>query len=166
MRLVLTGAHVADAEVRFNRGLNLISGPSDTGKTFILQCIDFMLGGRDTPRTSLRCTGDTAILEIVALADDMPVRAVARSPRWGVRLRRPDGSEAVLAERHAADRDDTVSQFLLDLVGLAGKRVRTNARGQTRPLSFRDLAHLIIISEEEIIRAQSPVLSGRCDANR
>lgn len=162
VRLVLTGANVADAEVRFNRGLNLISGPSDTGKTYILQCIDFMLGGRDTPEDIPEMHGyDTASLEIVALADDTPY-VLSRGLRGGAfRLRRPDGSEAVLAERHAADRDDTVSQFLLDLVGLAGKRVRTNARGQTRSLSFRDLAHLIAISEEEIIRVQSPVLSGQ-----
>lgn len=162
VRLVLTGANLADAEVRFSRGLNLISGPSDTGKTFILQCIDFMLGGRDTPEDIPEIRGyDTAILEIVALADEMPY-VLTRGLRGGAfRLRRPDGTEMVLAERHVADRDDSVSQFLLDIVGLTGKRVRTNARGQTRSLSFRDLAHLSVISEEAIIRTQSPVLSGQ-----
>ena len=162
VRLTLTGANVADAEVRFRRGLNVISGPSDTGKTLILQCIDFMLGGRDTPKDIPEMQGyDTATLEIIALADDTSY-VLSRGLRGGsFRLRHPDGSEAVLAERHSVDRDDTVSQFLLDLVGLAGKRVRTNARGETRSLSFRDLAHLTVISEEEIIRAQSPVLSGQ-----
>lgn len=162
VRLALTGVNVAEAEVRFNRGLNLISGPSDTGKTFILQCIDFMLGGSKPLEDIPEAEGyDTASLEIAALADNASF-VLSRGLRGGAfRLRRPDNSETVLAERHSPDRDDNVSHFLLDLVGLVGKRVRKNARGETRSLSFRDLVHLTVISEEEIIRKQSPVLSGQ-----
>ena len=39
--------------------------------------------------------------------------------------------------------------------------VRTNARGATRTLSFRDIARLVIVSEEDIIAERSPVLSGQ-----
>lgn len=162
VRLVLTGTNVADAEVRFSQGLNVITGPSDTGKTFILQCIDYMLGARDAPEDIPQANGyESILLEIKALADDATY-VLSRAVRGGAfLLRRPDDSEEVLSERHSADRDNTVSQFLLDLVGLSGKRVRTNVRGETRTLSFRDLAHLIVISEEDIIRARSPVLSGQ-----
>ena len=48
-RLTLVGRGVPDAEVTFKEGLNVVSGPSDTGKTFIVQCIDYMLGGKDMP---------------------------------------------------------------------------------------------------------------------
>jgi hypothetical protein len=162
VRLALIGASVADAEVRFSQGLNVITGPSDTGKTFIIQSIDFMLGARDAPEDIPEANGyETILLEIKALADDATY-VLSRALRGGAfRLRRPDGSEEVLNERHSADRDDTISRFLLDLVGMTGKQVRTNVRGDTRSLSFRDLAHLIVISEEDIIRARSPVLSGQ-----
>jgi len=162
VRLALTGASVADAEVRFSQGLNVITGPSDTGKTFIIQSIDYMLGARDAPDDIPEVNGyETILLEIKALADDATY-VLSRALRGGAfRLRRPDDSEEVLYERHSADRDDTVSQFLLDIVGLSGKKVRKNARGETRTLSFRDLAHLIVIAEEDIIRAMSPVLSGQ-----
>lgn len=49
-RLTFTGTGVPDAEVIFSDGLNVISGPSDTGKTFIAQCIDFMLGASISPK--------------------------------------------------------------------------------------------------------------------
>jgi hypothetical protein len=39
--------------------------------------------------------------------------------------------------------------------------VRTNERGTTRPLSFRDIARLVIIDEETVIKEDSPVLSGQ-----
>lgn len=162
-RLALTGADVAEAEVRFSDGLNVISGPSDTGKTFILQCIDYMLGARDAPEDIPEAAGyDTVTLQIRALADDATY-TLFRGLRGGAfRLQRPDESEIVLREQHAADREDTLSHFLLQLTGLSGKRIlRKKSTGETRTLSIRDLAHLIVISEEDIIRAQSPVLSGQ-----
>ena len=48
-QLTLVGRGVPNAEVQFREGLNVVSGPSDTGKTFIVQCIDYMLGGKDLP---------------------------------------------------------------------------------------------------------------------
>ena len=36
--------------VRFNRGLNVVVGASNTGKTYIAQCVDFMLGGSRSPK--------------------------------------------------------------------------------------------------------------------
>ena len=49
-RLTLKGPGVADAAVRFTRGLNVIVGASNTGKTFIAQCVDFMMGGSRPPK--------------------------------------------------------------------------------------------------------------------
>ncbi|WP_447963542.1 AAA family ATPase [Nitrospira sp. Ecomares 2.1] len=162
VRVALTGIGVEDAEVRFSSGLNVISGPSDTGKTFILQCIDYLLGAGAAPKEIPEARSyDTAVLEVKALADNATF-VLSRALRGGAfTLRRPDGSESVLREKHEGDRDDTVSHFFLDLAGLTGKLVRTNIRGETRPLSFRDLAHLIVISEEDIIRTRSPLLSGQ-----
>jgi len=41
--------------------------------------------------------------------------------------------------------------------GLDGRRVRTNSRGTTRALSFRDLAPLIVVDEESVISEASPI---------
>jgi len=162
VRLTLSGAGLADAEVRFGNGLNVISGPSDTGKTFIIQCIDFLLGARTKPEEIPEASGyGLAHLELKAREDGASY-TLTRSLRGGdFTLKRPDGSEEVLAEQHSADRDDTVSQFLLDMTGLSNNRLRKNKRGETRSLSFRDLAHLIVISEEDILKSRSPILSGQ-----
>ncbi len=47
--LRVTGPTLADAEIGFEAGLNVISGPSDTGKSYIVETIDFMLGGATPP---------------------------------------------------------------------------------------------------------------------
>src|SRR5688572_27537690 len=49
-KLAITDGVLPDATVNFETGFNLIVGASDTGKTFIFDAIDFMLGARDPLR--------------------------------------------------------------------------------------------------------------------
>ncbi|MFI8126310.1 AAA family ATPase, partial [Acinetobacter sp. ABJ-A23_2] len=44
--LVYLGVHKPTVKVEFQKGLNVIYGASDTGKTFILQSLNFMLGAK------------------------------------------------------------------------------------------------------------------------
>lgn len=157
-RLALTSPDLTPAEVEFSTGLNVITGPSDTGKTFILQCIDYVLGARNRPDDLPEAEAyDKIVLELDAVSDGSHY-VLERGLRGGdIALTRPDGSTEQLRGQHAADRTDTVSYFLLQLSGLADKCIRTNNRGKTRDLSFRDVAHLAIVSEQDVIRESSPL---------
>ena len=43
-KLILIGKTVEPAVLNFKKGLNVIHGPSDTGKTYAYQCIEYILG--------------------------------------------------------------------------------------------------------------------------
>src|SRR4051812_13972856 len=45
--LRLTGTSKKDASIRFTSGGNVIAGVSDSGKSYILRCIDFVLGAEE-----------------------------------------------------------------------------------------------------------------------
>lgn len=158
--LTLTGTGVADATVGFGSGLNVISGPSDTGKTFIGECINYACGASAKPSEIPEAQRyESVVLGIKALSSGIQY-SIQRSFRGGGALVSTSGQpDRILAEKHAPDNDDTISGFLLSLCGLDGRLVRTNSQGTTRQLSFRDLAHLVIVDEEEIIRKHSPVRS-------
>ncbi len=51
--LQISGPDVSPATVDFQAGLNVINGPSNTGKSYILRMIDYMLGARDAPEPIL-----------------------------------------------------------------------------------------------------------------
>ena len=157
-RLALTGPGLEIAEVEFTSGLNVISGPSDTGKTFILQCIDYVFGASSRPEELPEAEAyDKVVLELDAVSDDGRY-VLMRALRGGdIALTRPDGSTEQLKGKHKPGQTDTVSYFLLQLSGLSDKSIRTNKDGKTRELSFRDVAHLIIVSEQDVIRESSPV---------
>jgi hypothetical protein len=161
-RLTLTGRGVPSAEVRFRAGLNVVSGPSDTGKTFIIQCIDFMLGASTTPKSIPEAERyDTVRLGIKVNGDARTVE-LERSLRGGeFKLRIEGQADRVLGAKHTAGDKSSLSHYLLSLTGLASKKVRTNAQGKTRDLSFRDLARLILVDEEDVIAEKSPIRTGQ-----
>ncbi len=161
-RLSLTGSEKVSAEVTFERGLNVIAGPSDSGKSFIAHCLDYALGGGKKPKDIPQAEGYSCVIIDIEANSDGRVYTLKRSLLGGKVLCTTNGlPDRWLAVKHTKDKADTVSQFLLDLSGLGAKKVRTNERGKTRPLSFRDIVRLVIIDEETIIQEVSPALSGQ-----
>jgi hypothetical protein len=55
-------------------------------------------------------------------------------------------------------KDETVSHFLLDQIGLADKLIVRNASAEKEKLSIRLLAPLFLIEEDLIISGRSPIL--------
>ena len=49
--LTIRGKGKEDATVEFKDGLNVIAGPSNTGKSYIFSCINFLLGESRPPKT-------------------------------------------------------------------------------------------------------------------
>ena len=161
-QLTLVGRGVPNAEVQFREGLNVVSGPSDTGKTFIVQCIDYMLGGKDVPESIPEAAQyETVRLSLNVSVDDDEV-VLERSIRGGdFKLVSAGKADQHLSAKHGAAAKDSVSQYLLGLAGLAEKKVRTNKQGKTRDVSFRDLARLVLVDEETVISKTSPILTGQ-----
>lgn len=160
-RLTLIGHGLPNAEVQFSTGLNVISGPSDTGKTFILQSIDYMLGGKSFPEGIPEIAGYESILLTLELKGNGDEVTLKRSIKGGrFTLLSPEKVDQHLIATHKPENKKTISHYLLSLTGITGKRVRTNKQGNTREVSFRDIARLILVDEENIISKISPVLTG------
>jgi len=166
--LCLTGPDKEPARVAFGHGLNVIYGASETGKSFIVEALDFMLGSstelRDIPE---RVGYDRMFLGIED--GDGNTFTLERSAsggqfRWyeGLHFSVPKDIEAkVLVAKHNPTRPDNLSTFLLEKIGLSGKRIKRNAGGDTNNLSFRNLAHLCLISEGDIQKRESPIETGQ-----
>lgn len=166
--IAFTGPKEETAHLAFNSGLNVIHGASETGKSFLVESIDFMLGSskalRDIPE---RVGYETIFLGIEESNGALFTleRATAGGGfrcYEGLHTARPkDVVATTLGPRHNPTNHENVSMFLLEKIGLAGKRIRKNARGETNTLSFRNLAHLCLISEGEIQGERSPIETGQ-----
>ena len=43
-KLIVMGSGKEPSILEFGRGLNIICGPSDTGKSYVLECLDYLFG--------------------------------------------------------------------------------------------------------------------------
>lgn len=162
IRLSLTGRGLEEATIDFSEGLNVIYGPSDTGKTFIVQCIDFIFGSKNAPKPIPEAKGYDKISLVLSPWDSTLEFELTRSLKGGAIMLYSEGHPPrKLSKMHSDKNEDSVSRFLLGLTGLDGKRVRTNSRGKTASFSFRDLAKLVVVDEEEVIGEGSPYLTNQ-----
>ncbi|MBN7809267.1 AAA family ATPase [Agrobacterium rosae] len=159
------------AIVSFQSGLNVVYGASDTGKSYIVEAIDFMLGGKGPLPDIPEAKGYDSVLLAIAF-DDRSETTLLRSMAGGqfqafegLHTSIPDIAGSPLGEIHNERDESNLSSFLLSKIGLAGKRIRKNARDDTQALSFRNLARLAIVNEEEIIQKRSPLSDGNYTAN-
>ena len=169
--LAYFGPNKPPAELTFEPGLTVICGASETGKSFVADSIDFMLGQEDPVRDIEERDGyDRIRLGIETVG--YPPLTIDRSVEGGhfdaygetLTDGAPQTQPKTLRWKHSRARQDTLSFALLDRIGLSSKVLRRNAAGATRSLSFRDLARLCVVNEEEIQGRGSPLLSGQWTA--
>lgn len=174
-KIQYSGPTVEPVSISFGQGLNVVYGASNTGKSFLVETIDFMLGGKG-PLPDIPEINDFDEIEIVLAAyDDSEEVMLRRSVAGGsfslltthdsANETHPEAESETLSETHNAKREDNLSKFLLKKLGLDEKVVRKNARNDVVSLSFRHIARLFIVNEEEIIQKRSPLSDGNYTAD-
>jgi hypothetical protein len=164
--LVVIGRNKPPARLDFAKGLNVIYGAANTGKTHVLHLIDFALGASTPPETPPEQLGYEAVMLGVETLDGKGW-TFCRSLQGGD-IRKLDGLSDVWPAENAGEllgathrASNSLSKFLLDALGMLGVRLRRNARGDLQDLSFRNLAHLVLIPEGKIQSEISPVETGQ-----
>lgn len=145
-------------------GVNVICGASDTGKSFLAESIDYMLGGsklRERPELA-----GYAKIELAVASSEGEHWLLSRAVSGGdfelVDLKNKDAEPVTLRQNHSHGKTDNLSGLLLEEIGLLDRRIlRSSKKGTTQSLSFRNLARLIIVKEGEIQRTGSPFWGGQ-----
>lgn len=156
-KLTLSGDGKKNATITFNKGLNVISGDSDTGKTYAFQCIDYMLGKENPPKEIIEAKGYN-LCELGFYVDEVYYT-----------LTRKLGDKKIFAKNHStktcsnlsckhdAKNPNNISRFLLNILLEKSDNIKIwkKKNKEKRTLSFRDLVHLCLISETDIIAESS-----------
>jgi hypothetical protein len=162
------GPGVRIATLDFCYRANAIIGISDTGKSFVLDLIDFMLGGETLKRIPPEGNGyDTILLGLKLPAKGQVTirRAMAGGNAElleGDCSERTGGNVIEILTFEAKKKHRTISQFFLDEMNMGNViLVAKKTKGVTERLGIRTLAKLNIISIHGIITELSPVHTGQ-----
>lgn len=166
IHLTFIGLGVDPASVEFGPAMTLVRGPSDTGKSFIVDSLDFMLGAN-----ALKEIPESEKYSTVLLGLQMPngeLVTLARSVKGGsfnlhlgdIRQGPLPALGKTLTAKHNAASETNISRYLLNAIGLDGRRVRKNIRNATDSLSFRNVANLCVVDETRMQAATAPAQTG------
>lgn len=160
----LSGPSVEDASVKFGPGPNVIAGESDTGKSYLLHCLDYIFGAEALKkRPPLAEPYDELKVEFQSTSGDYLtlVRSLSggdlKAHRSEIDAIEGDG-EAIAYRRHGKSKADDVTSVLFPFAGIKEAVLRKDNDGKVQRLTIRTFLPTIIVDEVSVIEEQSPVL--------
>ncbi|WP_051357842.1 AAA family ATPase [Leisingera caerulea] len=166
--LCFTGPRKKPAVIEFSDGLNIVFGPSNTGKSSILDAIDFMMGRERKLKEIPEHVGYSDISLGLEFSDQSKFTVVRSIDGGhyklfsGLHNAPPEDQEfQTLREKNSTKKEQSLSDFILERIGLAGKLLKRNARNDKEKLSIRTLLPIFVVDETNIQTEGSPFMSGQ-----
>lgn len=156
-----SGPTVDFSSIIFTDGVNIVCGPSNTGKTYMIKCINFMFGGA-LPFTKAETGYDKVIMRMES--DDgqsiqMERMIVEKNGEESGATKVQVVSDIVGIESgEYSTTDNSYSDMLFKMIGLDSHRtIISNKNFDTNSLTMRSIFHLFYLDEENIISASTPL---------
>ena len=154
-KLVAKGIGKKDAVAEFDRELTIISSPSNTGKTTILRCIDYIFGSDNLPFSS--ATGyDTIMLFVCTEDGSIQFTRKLESNKIDVVSSDDRIESGTYKARNATKTMESISKVWLALIGIEDDHdIIANENFRPQHLTWRTFLPVILIKERQIERESS-----------
>ncbi|MCD8200761.1 MAG: AAA family ATPase [Clostridia bacterium] len=163
----VSGPNVEPSSVTFSDGVNIVYGPSNTGKSYLLKCIDFMFGARDVPFSCLGTGYDTVTIQMFS-TDGHSIR-MTRKIVEGKNGEKGAGTVSVdstfdrieSGDYKLEGKGDTYGVILLRLLGIdEQQKIIAKRDYSTNNLTLRSFFHFFYLDETNIIRPDTALVSS------
>lgn len=154
------------SSIDLKSGVNIICGPSNTGKSMIVACIDYLFGGSKEPfDPSVEGYNSVSILlvnengEPVSVRRDILVVDGSAKPSTSVSITSeadavPSGEYKIVPTK--ASKEKCYSDILLEMLGIQEPvKIISNQDGRPQRLTVRTFFHQFCIKEENIFSDRS-----------
>lgn len=150
-KLTISGENKTTSYIEFNDGLNIVYGVSDTGKTCILKCIDFVFGSQENEPIPKIHGYSNVKLDIVTTNGKVSLERVIGKNKVNV----------ISTDDHVISGTYDIKELGKNLIGLIGivdkPMIIKNKRYERAHLTWRSIMHSFVINEDEIIQSE-PIL--------
>lgn len=162
-KVEVLGPQKPTAALSFFVGLNVVAGASDTGKSYVIQCLQFALGASSIPKPIKESTGYDQVT-VTLFDNEDGTFSLSRKLQEGaetVLKRAKDNTEILLTGRHRKGFDNLSNRFLRKF-GLNDKLLlKSKEKLTTQSLSLRTLENILIVDETRIVASYSPLGTGQ-----
>lgn len=162
-KLTVSGGGHEDSVLNFSEGLNIIIGPSNTGKSLIMDCIDYVFGFTPKKNRPSKIVdnnhGYTHVSLILQTANgDVILEREIGQPKIKVISNNPDIISDTYSANHNAKKN--LNDILLKLIGIDDvHKILSSQKGDTQQLTWRSILHLFFMKQTDIDRESSALLA-------
>lgn len=145
-KLVSKSKTRSDATIVFDTYRTLIRGPSDTGKSYIRDCLWYLLGGEKVPKTIPQSESyDFLLLQIKFDNQEYTIKRSLKASS-SIELYRAEINS--IHEKNKINKD--VNEFLVECAGAKDKIV-VRSKSKNGPITGGDLRHWFLLSQPAMI---------------
>lgn len=170
-QLSVSGINLAPAEITFEKGGNLVTGDSDSGKSYLFAVLQYALGRSSEIKDIPESVGyEDFLMQVNSFQDDIPYTLYRKINHNTIDIKQcelrifftSDAEKKTYITKGSLTRSDNISSFLLSLCGLSDKQILKNKnKGVKQNLGIKDLIKFTFIAEDAIITESSPFYFSR-----
>lgn len=150
-KLTFTGVAVEPSEIEFKPGINIVYAPSDTGKSYILNYIDYIFGSESIDADTSNGY-DTVTAEVIFNEKPIYFKRMIGQNKINVNTSIEGINNGDLSLREAGD-------IFLYMIGIKDShKIISNTNFAKQQLTWRTIQHLFLIDEGRIIQKPSILL--------
>ncbi len=167
-KLVVSGSGKKTSMVDFSDGLNFIVGPSNTGKSYIVECIDYLFGLEPSKNKSFRFDPSLGY-DTFKLYTRTPNGTVIFERKFGENKINLSGTDPNFEHGnyslgHTAKRN--ISSVWLQMIGInEPHKILQSQAGKTQQLTWRSFLHMFFIKQDFVSRTQSVLYNPELNPN-
>lgn len=156
-KFVLRGENKQDSVIEFKKGFNVIYGPSDTGKSLIVEYIDYVFGNSSEVKQTKYTEGFSYVLVEIESFYNNKLFTIARNivnATDDILIEEKELSlfEMDNAQTYSLNKKGSrlLSDFYLENIGCEYRNIYSNKRGETKRFSFRNFIRFALLDENRI----------------
>jgi hypothetical protein len=153
------------SNIKFKKSIYILNGASNTGKSFLIESIDYMLGKEKIDKIDEASKYDEIQLQIKLDNSKSTLFRKFDSALFEVYndfidLKIPEKFKSYYKVGKATSKVQNINNFYLGEVRLENKTISSNLWAEKSNLTIRLLSRIIISKEEKIISTHSPIEEG------
>ncbi|MFL1897440.1 hypothetical protein ACJRPK_17190 [Aquimarina sp. 2-A2] len=172
-KITASGEEKKDSSITLKKGANIITGPSDTGKSYLFSVINFVLGRTSPPKDIPEGINyDVFTIDIESFETNDKYRLQRKLGKNKVSVWNANEPQSgltlidVFSTTVNLSSENHISNFLLNLCGLKGSLLLKNrTKGEKIALSFKNLIQFTNVAEDRIITESSPFYFTNVNSN-
>lgn len=162
-KLIVAGGQHQSSVIEFNQGFNLIIGPSNTGKSFIMDCLDYVLGATPSKTHPSKVIDANNGYELISLELITQGGCVTLNRKIGdSKIEVISSDSSIENGRYSVSNQakKNINSVFLSLLGIdSDHKILSSEKGDTQKLSWRTMLHFFFLRQPDIARETSPLIT-------